>query len=237
MNPNAEKIRLLADALAECDAMIKSRTREDIVDCLPKEISRGIDASGPVGTVAREMVKRCMDYPGGIERLMECVNEHERNSIPFEAARQVKKEIFGTSGNAKAAPEPKASASPPPPPKQEKETSSDATAENPEKAGEKRDAPTPEKQNPESSHAPWEKPAAFAFGVLFVSVMLIIALAVPEPKPFQEWLFRVILSLAAAGVGAVVPGLISVELKKPAIRAAGAFALFVIVYLLNPPAL
>ena len=94
---------------------------------------------------------------------------------------------------------------------------------------------TPEPPAPQAET--WEKVLSFIFGVVFVSVMLTVAVFIPNPTPFQQWLFRVVLALAAAGVGAVVPGMINVEWKDPKIRAAGAFALFVIVYLLNPPEL
>ena len=82
----------------------------------------------------------------------------------------------------------------------------------------------------------WEKIAAFAFGVAFVIVLLAIALFVPRPTDFQFWVFRVVLSLAAAGIGAVLPGFITVDVK-PYVRAGGALALFVLVYWFNPPKL
>jgi hypothetical protein len=66
--------------------------------------------------------------------------------------------------------------------------------------------------------------------------MLTIALAVPDPTPTQWFVFRLVLALAAAGIGAVIPGLIVVQVAK-LIRAGGAIALFVIVYYLNPPQL
>jgi hypothetical protein len=59
---------------------------------------------------------------------------------------------------------------------------------------------------------------------------------VPQPTAPQWFVFRVILALAAAGIGAVVPGFISVNVK-PYVRAGGAIALFVVIYLLNPPSL
>jgi hypothetical protein len=81
----------------------------------------------------------------------------------------------------------------------------------------------------------WQAVTAAVFGIAFVCVLLAIALVVDEPKPFSLWVFRVVLSLAAAGVGAVIPGLIHLDL--PFVRAAGAIALFVLVYRVNPPEL
>lgn len=80
-----------------------------------------------------------------------------------------------------------------------------------------------------------DKLLAFAFGLLFVVVLLVFAVAVPTPTAFTAFVFRVVLSLAAAGVGAVLPGLL--ELTLPGIRAGGALALAAVVYFMNPPAL
>jgi hypothetical protein len=46
-------------------------------------------------------------------------------------------------------------------------------------------------------------------------------------------IYRLVLALAAAGIGAVIPGMIDVDIH-PAIRAGGAIALFVIVYWFKP---
>jgi hypothetical protein len=81
-----------------------------------------------------------------------------------------------------------------------------------------------------------DKILAFAFGVVFVVVMLCLAVFFPNPTETQWFIFRVVLALAAAGVGAVLPGLLNVQ-AGPAIRAGGALALFVIVYWFNPPKL
>ncbi len=75
------------------------------------------------------------------------------------------------------------------------------------------------------------------FGVAFLVVLLVIALAVPNPTASQLLIFRVVLALAAAGVAWFIPGFIDVNVRLPriAIRASGAIAVFVIVYLVNPP--
>lgn len=75
--------------------------------------------------------------------------------------------------------------------------------------------------------------AVFAFGVVFIVALLVLAIAFPEPTPFQYTVFRIVLALAAAGVAALIPGFI--ELKIAAwIRAGGAMAVFVIVYFYSP---
>jgi hypothetical protein len=82
----------------------------------------------------------------------------------------------------------------------------------------------------------WEKFTAFAFGTVFITVLLAIAYLVPNPTPTQWFVSRVVLALAAAGIGAVIPGLIVVTVSK-VVRAGGAIALFVLVYWFNPPKL
>ena len=85
----------------------------------------------------------------------------------------------------------------------------------------------------------WEKITAAAGGFIFIVALLIIALVIPQPSDFQLFVFRLVLALAAAAFGSVIPGFLEVhgKVKKMTLRAGGAIALFVIVYLLNPPAL
>lgn len=82
----------------------------------------------------------------------------------------------------------------------------------------------------------WEVIAAFAFGCVFLVVILLIALFKPLPSPFEYTVFRIIISLAAAGIGAILPGFLDVRFKNW-LRAGGALALFVVVYFFSPAAL
>jgi len=77
----------------------------------------------------------------------------------------------------------------------------------------------------------WEKILLFTFGAVFLVLLVIIALRVPNPLPFQKNVFCIALSLSAASIGAILPGLIHVEGKLwgLAVRAAGAIALGVFV--------
>jgi hypothetical protein len=76
---------------------------------------------------------------------------------------------------------------------------------------------------------------SFAFGVVFVLVLLALALAVPSPTDFQYAVFRIVLALAAAGVAAMLPGSISARIPI-GVGAAGALAVFSIVYFFSPAA-
>jgi hypothetical protein len=77
---------------------------------------------------------------------------------------------------------------------------------------------------------------AFIFGVVFVGVLMVVAIAFPQPSPFQYTVFRIVLALAAAGVAAMIPGLLEVRFGKW-LSATAALAVFVIVYFLAPAAL
>lgn len=82
-----------------------------------------------------------------------------------------------------------------------------------------------------------EKMLGFGFGVVFVAVLLVIAFKVPNPTPFQYFVFRAVLALAAAGVGGVFSGFLAVVFgsdSRPWLQAGGALALFVVTYLVNP---
>ncbi len=82
-------------------------------------------------------------------------------------------------------------------------------------------------------HPQAERVAVFVFGVVFVIFLIVLALFVPKPTPFQYAVFRIVLALAAAGVAAFIPGFIDVEISYW-LRAGGAIAVFVIVYFFSP---
>lgn len=82
-------------------------------------------------------------------------------------------------------------------------------------------------------------------GIVFLTLLLTIGLLImlrksSEPIPREAtFIFRVILSIAAAALGTALTGFIEVTGEIPGwtIRSAGAFALFVMVFFLNPPEL
>ena len=73
----------------------------------------------------------------------------------------------------------------------------------------------------------------FVFGVIFLALMLVFSIFFPNPTQWQIKIWITTLALSAAGVGAVLPGLLEVKYKS-IIRATGALGLFVIVYLFQP---
>ena len=81
-----------------------------------------------------------------------------------------------------------------------------------------------------------EKNIAFVFGGIFVSAMIIMGIFFATPTQFQFFVFRIIFVLSAAGIGAVIPGLVNLKMEKWKIfilRVCGAVILFVLVYLLT----
>lgn len=73
---------------------------------------------------------------------------------------------------------------------------------------------------------------SFLFGVIFVGLLLFL-----QPNKDQKDLYHIVISLAAAAVAAVIPGMLNISAragKRLTIRAAGAMAVFVIIYLINP---
>lgn len=81
-----------------------------------------------------------------------------------------------------------------------------------------------------------ERLIAVVFGAIFVATIIVIALFVPNPSPFQYTVFRIVLAIAAAGFVSMTPGFISMEVSK-FIRAGGALAVFVIVFFYAPAAI
>jgi hypothetical protein len=75
--------------------------------------------------------------------------------------------------------------------------------------------------------------AAFVFGIIFISVMLVFAVLFPNPSPSTQKTFSTVLALAAGGVGAMLPGELRLR-SVPFLRAGGALGLFALVYLFQP---
>jgi uncharacterized protein DUF4019 len=77
------------------------------------------------------------------------------------------------------------------------------------------------------------KGLVFLFGVVFIVVMLVFATAYDNPTPFQVWVFITVLALAAAGVGAMIPGFFEIR-HKHIVRAGGAVGFFLVVFFNQP---
>ncbi|WP_346291679.1 hypothetical protein [Sphaerothrix gracilis] len=74
------------------------------------------------------------------------------------------------------------------------------------------------------------------FGTVFFVSSILLAIKFPNPTPYQLFVFRTVFALSAAGVGATIPGFLSIttDFAGIVIRAGGAIALFILVYSFNP---
>lgn len=79
----------------------------------------------------------------------------------------------------------------------------------------------------------------FRVGIAGALVMLLLAVFIPSPTPFQYFVFRVVLALSAAGFAGGLTGFLNLRVKYQAvaIAATGGFAVLYMVYRWNPPAL
>lgn len=85
----------------------------------------------------------------------------------------------------------------------------------------------------------WQLIVGLVVGIAFALLVLGLVIFIPSPTPTQFFVFRGSFAIALAAIAAIIPGLLNVEsrLQKFSVRASGAIAVFVLVWLLNPPAL
>jgi hypothetical protein len=80
-----------------------------------------------------------------------------------------------------------------------------------------------------------ERRFGFLWGVAFILMLVVIALFVPNPTPFQYTIFRIVLALAAAGFTNYIEGMLNIKWKF--VRATGPLAVFFVVFWFAPAAL
>lgn len=69
---------------------------------------------------------------------------------------------------------------------------------------------------------------------LFFALLTIgISILVPEPTEFQVQVLRTTLATAHSGLASSFPGILNIKISNR-LRASGALAVFVLVYLFNP---
>ncbi|MEM7183488.1 MAG: hypothetical protein AAF518_21450 [Spirochaetota bacterium] len=79
----------------------------------------------------------------------------------------------------------------------------------------------------------WERIAAFAFGVVFLLLLLGVVLFFKHPTEFQKNIITIVLALAGAGVAAMLPGSLRITANNY-VKAGGAIAVFIIIYFFVP---
>ncbi len=85
----------------------------------------------------------------------------------------------------------------------------------------------------------WQKVTGVCFGITFIAVILAVAIYVPTPTPFQTYVFRTVLALAAGACVTMLSGFFKLEgqVLQWKLRAGAGLAVVLLVYLFNPPAL
>lgn len=89
--------------------------------------------------------------------------------------------------------------------------------------------PSPDDGHPNHEKHLWERIVAVVCGVALLVCILLLAVFIPNPTPFQYTTFRIILALAAGGFAGTFSGFLDVTISTW-IRAGGGLAVFVIVY-------
>ena len=78
---------------------------------------------------------------------------------------------------------------------------------------------------------------AFVFGCLGLAAVLWLAFRSDRLADWQFEILRIVLALAGGGIGAVIPGVLSINLEtstRLALRAGGALAVIVVLYFWSP---
>lgn len=75
-----------------------------------------------------------------------------------------------------------------------------------------------------------------ALGAILLAASLAIAIFIPEPSAFQYFVFRTTLALAGGCFVAFLPGMLKISLGNR-LKATGALAVIVLIYMIAPAAL
>ena len=83
----------------------------------------------------------------------------------------------------------------------------------------------------------WLAPVAFFTAILFLAAILLLAVKVPTPAPFQFIVVRILIALFGAAFSMAITGCLTVRLhlsKEVQIVAGGALAVFIVLYFFSP---
>lgn len=85
----------------------------------------------------------------------------------------------------------------------------------------------------------WQLITGLVIGLVLALAILVLVVFIPNPTPSQFFVFRGLFAISLAAVAAIIPGLLNVESRfnRFSVKATGAIAVFVLVWMLNPPAL
>ena len=86
----------------------------------------------------------------------------------------------------------------------------------------------------------WEKHFPAGIGICFLVITIALVFIFADPKPLQAYVILATLSVALGAIASEITGLLKVDIgigTKVAISAAGALAVFVIIYFFKPAGL
>lgn len=85
----------------------------------------------------------------------------------------------------------------------------------------------------------WKLITGLVIGIIFAVTILVLAVLIPNPTIYQIFIFRGIFAISMAAIAAIIPGFLNISsrTKSFTVKAGGAIAVFIIVWLVNPPAL
>jgi tetratricopeptide (TPR) repeat protein len=79
-----------------------------------------------------------------------------------------------------------------------------------------------------------DKVSCYILGSVLLITVLILIVKFPSPSEAQFYVFRTVMAVAVAGIAVLLPGVFELKLNNY-IKATGAIAVFVLIYLVNPP--
>lgn len=89
----------------------------------------------------------------------------------------------------------------------------------------------------------WQTIVGLVFGIVMLAVSIAIAIAIPEPSMYQQFILRGSFAIALAAIIPIITGFMNVTAKIKTrgtyfkVVAGGALAMFVLLWLVNPPKL
>jgi hypothetical protein len=83
----------------------------------------------------------------------------------------------------------------------------------------------------------WQRIISVVVGVVAVAGVVVLSVLLPNPTPWQQYVFRGCLAIGLAALGALVPGFLNVALKMKGyltVMAGGSLAIFVLLWMYSP---
>jgi hypothetical protein len=96
------------------------------------------------------------------------------------------------------------------------------------------------KATPQQTHQDFYTKTAVTLGALFLLLLIVIAIFIPNPTVFQMRVFLTALALAGGGFASTISGLLSTQINlagQLTVGATGALAVIILIYFYNPAVL